>query len=235
MKVCTFLLTMGLAVGATAARAQEAAEELTKKELPRKAVCVVCDTQGMGEGEETVVAGVRYKGKVYFFCNKSEVAKFRQDPAAYIPLPLPRPMPDFRLKTLDETPLTSRSYRGKVMLVDFWATYCKPCVEVMPELQKLADKYAAKGLVVLGVSLDEKGAKVVKPFLEKRKFTYPIALDNASEPAWQAFGVRALPTLFLVNAEGQIVRQWTGKPDKKQVEEAVQSLLKATSSSGETK
>ena len=84
----------------------------------------------------------------------------------------------------------------------------------------------AKGLAILGVSIDEKGAKVVKPFIAKRKFAYPIAIDGGESPAWQAYRVKGIPALFLIDQKGQIVKQWLGKPDKKKVEEAVSELLK---------
>lgn len=126
-------------------------------------------------------------------------------------------MPMFTLKTLDGAEASPETYKGKILLVDFWVTWCKSCVETMPALQKLYDKYVNREVVVLGVSIDEKGAKVVKPFIEKRKFTYPILLDGGDKPDWQQFGVRGVPTLYLVNSNGEILRQWSGKPDKKEV------------------
>jgi peroxiredoxin/YHS domain-containing protein len=221
------LITVGLLAGVMAAAiAQDAPVDIPKKELPKKAICVICSAHGSGEGEEKAAAGVRYKGKAFYFCNTSEVAQFKKDPESWMPLPLPRPTPEFSLKTLTGESVTQEKYKGKVLLVDFWATWCKPCVETMPEMQKLATKYADKDFLVLGVSIDEKGEKVVRPFLQKRKFTYPILLDGGDKPVWQKFGVKAVPALFLVDKEGQIVRQWTGKPNKKEVEEAVQKLLK---------
>lgn len=221
--VAALALLAGVAGGV---RAQDAPQDIPKNELPKKAVCTACELQSNAHGEERPAAGVRYKGKAYYFCNSKEVAAFKQDPEGYMPPVLPRPAPKFALKTLDEQESTLNDYKDKILLVDFWATWCKPCIETMPEMQKLHEKYATKGLVVLGVSIDEKGAKVVKPFVQKRKFTYPILLDGGDKPAWREFGVKGVPALFLVSRDGQIVRQWTGKPKKGEVETAVQSALK---------
>ncbi|HZP80991.1 MAG TPA: redoxin domain-containing protein [Chthonomonadaceae bacterium] len=221
--ISALALLAGVAGGV---RAQDVPQDIPKNELPQKAVCAVCELQGSAHGEERPAAGVRYKGKAYYFCNGKEAAAFKQAPEDYMPPVLPRPAPKFTLKTLEEKETTLNDYKGKILLVDFWATWCKPCVETMPEMQKLQEKYAAKGLVVLGVSIDEKGVKAVRPFVQKRKFTYPILLDGGDRPAWREFGVKSVPALFLVSREGQIVRQWTGKPKKGDVEEAVQSALK---------
>ena len=205
--------------------AQESPVEISKKELPKKAKCVVCAAREGGETEERPAAGLRYKGVSYYFCNAKEIEEFKKEPDSWIPLPLPRPAPIFKLATLSDSEASLEKYHGKALLLDFWATWCKPCVEGMPELQKLHDKFSSKGLAVLGVSIDEKGEKVVKPFIAKRKFSYQIALDTTNKPTWQAYRVKGIPSLFLIDAQGSIVRHWIGKPDKKEVEKAVVELL----------
>ena len=213
-----------LLAGATPAGArQDTPQDITKAELPKKAVCVVCEANGGGHGEEKPAAGVRYKGKSYFFCSAKEVAEFKREPEAYMPPVLPRPAPALDVRKLDGKPAGLADYKGKVAVVDFWATWCKPCVKSMPEMMKLHEKYGAKGFTVIGVSIDEDGAKSVRPFLEKRKITYPIVLDGSK--AWKAWGVRAIPAVFLVDKEGNIVRQWTGNADKKELERAIEELI----------
>ena len=206
-----------------AARGQNKPTPITGK-LPARAVCVVCTAGGEGHGEERVAAGMMYQGKAYYFCNKNEVATFVKDPRAYLPPVLPRPAPAMAFKTVDGQGASLASLNGKVLLVDFWATWCAPCVKAMPDLQKLHDQYRGKGFSVVGVSIDEKGAQAVQPFLvrQRNKFTYPILLDTGD--VWQRWGVKALPNMFLVK-NGQIVRQWTGKIDKKEVERAVAEAL----------
>lgn len=214
---------LGLLVAAPRGAWAQDKPTLVTGKLPAKAVCVVCSANGEAHGEERAAAGVTYKGKSYFFCNKEEVAAFTKDPESFLPPLLPRPAPQAPLTTLAGAPATLSSMKGKVVLVDFWATWCKPCVATMPELQKLHEKYSAKGLSVVGVSIDEGGARDVQPFLAKRRFTYTMLLDPSG--AWEKWGVRAVPALFLLDKDGQIVRQWTGKPDQKEVEKAVAALV----------
>ena len=221
-----FLLAALLAVlsCATGAVAQEKAVRVTGK-LPAKALCLIC-TQG-GETEMERPAGaVSYKGATYYFCNNGEIAKFLKDPDAYLPLPVPRPAPAFSLKTPTGENVTLASLSGKLVLVDFWATWCAPCVKAMPEMQRLHDAYAARGFSVVGVSIDDDGAKKVTPFLAKSrvKFTYPILLDSGT--TWQSWGVRAVPSAMLVK-DGKIVAQWSGKIDVKEIEKAVRENLPA--------
>ena len=199
---------------------QDAPVEIPKGDLPKKAVCAIC----VGEGEEAVNAGFRYKGKSFYLCNTKEKELFKADPDAYVPPVLPRPAGSLPLTTLDGSKKSLADYKGKVVLVDFWATWCAPCVKVMPDLQKLHDKLSKKGFAVLGVSVDEEGAKKVKPFVEKRKFTYPILIDESG--GWKKWGVQSIPALFLVDKEGQIVKQWAGKVDHKELEKSVAELLK---------
>jgi peroxiredoxin/YHS domain-containing protein len=206
-----------------ALRAQETPTPITGK-LPAKAVCVVCAANGESHGPEKPAAGVQYKNKAYYFCGKNEVAAFAKDPEAFLPPVLPRPAPAFSLPGPGNETSTLAGLKGKVVLLDFWATWCKPCVGAMPDLQKLHDRHAAKGFTVVGVSVDEKGAAAVRPFLVKNRYTYPILLDSRAETA-AAYRVHAIPALFLVDKDGRIVRQWVGAADKKEIERAVAELL----------
>ena len=97
--------------------------------------------------------------------------------------------------------------KGKVTLVDFWATWCAPCRKSMPELQSLHEKYRARGFSVVGVSIDEgkDAARKVKKFVDAKKITYPIVIDSEKSPTWERFRVKAVPAAFLVDQEGRIV------------------------------
>jgi peroxiredoxin/YHS domain-containing protein len=221
MKPIFTSLLLVAALGAKAA--QDTPVEIPKGDLPKTAACIVCDASGPAHGPEKPAAGVRYKGKAYYFCNKGEVATFMKEPEAFMPPVLPRQATPLDVTTLDGKKASLADFKDKVVLVDFWATWCKPCVAAMPDLQKLHDKLAPKGFSVVGVSLDENGAKSVKPFLDKRKFSYPILLDQ--KEVWKRWGVRSIPAMFLIDKNGQVVRQWVGKADKKDVEKAVIELL----------
>ncbi len=204
------------------ARAQDKPAVLTGK-LPAKAECAVCSANGEAHGEEKPAGAVSYKGKTYYFCSKKEVAAFTQDPEAFLPPTLPRPAPAFDLKSVNGQTTTLADLKNKVVLLDFWATWCAPCVKAMPDLQKLHDKYNDKGFAVVGISIDEDGMKSVGPFLAKRKFTYPMLLDQ--NETWQKFGVRAIPAMFLLDRNGRIVQQFTGKVNKSTLEKAVAALV----------
>ena len=166
-----------LVAATSSARAQDKPIPVTGK-LPAKAECVVCSAHGAAHGMEKPAAGMQYKGKTYYFCSKKEVAGFAKDPEGFMPPVLPRPAPAFALKSARGGTTTLSGLKGQVALIDFWATWCAPCVEAMPDLQKLHNRYAGKGFTVVGVSIDEDGMKSVGPFLAKRKFTYPILLDT---------------------------------------------------------
>jgi|GEM_PF-307915 len=221
-----------LAAFAGVAVAQDAPTVVTEN-VPKKGVCLVCSQNGEEHGEEKIAGAVAYKGKTYYFCAKKEVEAFVKDPQAFLPAPVPRPAPAFSLKSVggETATLASLSAGGKVLLVDFWATWCAPCVKAMPELQKLHAKYAAGGkFSVVGVSIDEEGAAKVAPFLAKQKtrYTYPILLDAATPDdapgVWEQWGVKSVPSVVLVK-DGRIVRHWAGKVDLKEVEKAVAEAL----------
>ena len=134
-------------------------------------------------------------------------------------------MPAFTVESLEgkEVPFASLS-AGKLVLVDFWATWCAPCVSAMPELQRLHRRHAAKGFSVVGISIDEERDKARK-FTARKKLAYPVFLDATATPAWSTFHVRSIPAVFLIDSQGRIVQQWLGKVDMKEVEQAVGKLV----------
>jgi peroxiredoxin/YHS domain-containing protein len=194
---------------------------------PTTAVCPVCRVT-KGETEEEPIKAVRtYAGKEYGFCSEKCAKTFMADPAAYVPPVFPREAPAFSLVDLAGKPITNESVRGRVTLLDFWATWCAPCRKSMPELQALHEKYAARGLSVVGISIDEGGVAKVRKYVESKKFTYPIAVDSNTAPAWDAFRVKAVPAAFLLDRDGKVVAQWTGAPaNASELERALEDLLR---------
>ncbi len=191
-----------------------------------KAICLVCKVTS-GEVEEEPVQAVRtHAGKEYGFCSEKCAKAFEADPAAYLPPSFPRPVPAFALTDLTGRALSPATLKGKVVLLDFWATWCAPCRKSMPELQALHAKYSSRGFTVVGVSIDEGGVSKVKKYASSKKITYPIAVDDEKNPAWDAFRVKAVPAAYLLDREGQIVAQWTGVPaDAGALERKLQELL----------
>jgi thiol-disulfide isomerase/thioredoxin len=195
---------------------------------PAQALCHVCRvTEGATE-EEPVVAVRTHDGVEYGFCSDKCAKAFDADPAAYLPPTFPRESPRFTVTDLSGRAVSNDSLAGQVVLLDFWATWCVPCRKTMPELQALHDRYVKRGFTVLGVSIDEGGPDKVKKLVRSKKFTYPIAMDSETSPAWDAFRVKAIPAAFLLDRQGRIVAQWTGTPPAgKELESRLETLLPA--------
>ncbi len=123
--------------------------------------------------------------------------------------------PDFNLRDLqgERVNLKNLLTKGPVLL-DFWATYCKPCVKAMPKLQKIHEKYGKSGLTVLGVNVDgPRGQNRVKPFLRARKVNFPIVLDSDSA-VMRRMQVNVLPTTLLITPDGEIALRQVGYHSK---------------------
>ena len=116
-----------------------------------------------------------------------------------------------------------KEYRGKVVVLDFWATWCHGCKEEIPWFSEFQRKYGDKGLSVIGVSLDEDGWKVVKPFIMTEAIPYRIVLGNDS--AAKAYGISNMPDTFLIDREGRIAATYAGMVDRKGLEKNIQKLL----------
>ena len=120
----------------------------------------------------------------------------------------PAPLADFTVTDLNGRSISSADLRGKVVLVNFWATWCPPCRAEIPDLIKLQDKYRDK-LVVLGISEDEVSPDEVKAFVAEQKMNYPVAMTT---PALAKIfrGVSALPTTFVIGRDGKLEQRHTG-------------------------
>ena len=145
----------------------------------------------------------------------------------------PRPAPDVTLKDLDGKDLSLSQYKGKVVLVNFWATWCEPCQVEIPWLIEMQQKYAAKGFTVLGIAMDEEGASVVTPWVQKERFdvngsksqmNYPIVIGN--DAAADKFGgLLGYPTSVLVSRDGTIIKRITGLISYDEISKSIESQL----------
>lgn len=122
----------------------------------------------------------------------------------------PRPAPQTSFTAGNGQMVTLGDFKGHVLLVNFWATWCSPCVRELPSLDKLQGKLADEGLLVIAVSQDRRGAEIARPFLNKLRVNrLGLFLDTGMNLGRQ-FGVRALPWTFLIDREGRVVGDLAG-------------------------
>ena len=132
--------------------------------------------------------------------------------------------PQFVLKDSTGKTTSLTDYRGKVVLLDFWATWCTGCKLEIPWFSEFQKAYAAQGFVVVGVAMDASGWTVVKPFLAETHVPYPVLLGDG--PTAQRFGIQSLPDTFLIDREGRVAAAYrAGLVDKTDVEANIKSLL----------
>jgi cytochrome c biogenesis protein CcmG/thiol:disulfide interchange protein DsbE len=136
------------------------------------------------------------------------------------------PAPDFALKDADGKTVHVADYKGKVLLLDFWATWCPPCKIEIPWFMDMQRKNKDKGFEVLGVAMDDNGWEDVKPFLADLKVNYRVVVGT-DETAKEYGGVDALPTTFLIDREGKIAAVHVGLASRKDFEDGVEELLRA--------
>jgi len=110
--------------------------------------------------------------------------------------------PDFTLKTLDNEDISLSGFKGKVVLLDFWATWCGPCRESIPHLVQLQKTYQEKGFQVIGLSVDKGDGNAVRKFVKSMDIPYPVAI--APEDVARNYGVSSLPTTLLIDKQGKI-------------------------------
>lgn len=132
--------------------------------------------------------------------------------------------PDFTLKDANGSSVKLSDYRGKVVLLNFWATWCGPCKIEIPWFMEFEQQYKNKGFAVLGVAMDDDGWSVVKPYIAEKKMNYRVVLGNDSV-ATEYGGIEALPTTFVINQDGQIVASHIGLINKDDYLKEIQSLL----------
>ena len=135
----------------------------------------------------------------------------------------PDPAPEFKLAGLDGKPVTLAESKGKVVLVNFWATWCGPCRAEVPDLVELQNKYKDR-LQILGLVVDDDDSDAIKKFAARFGINYPVALAT-NEIRLQYGGIPALPTSFVLDSEGRVVQKHEGLRDPVLYETEIRSLL----------
>ena len=139
-----------------------------------------------------------------------------------------QPAPVFAIQDSHGKALNLDQYRGKVVLLDFWATWCDGCKEEIPWFEAFHRKYRSKGLAVIGVSLDGDGWKVLRPFLKNgMKIPYRIALGDDATAG--LFKIETMPDTFMIDREGRVAATYRGLVDRDDIEKNLQTMLAAKS------
>jgi len=134
-----------------------------------------------------------------------------------------KPVPQFTLPSLDGRTVAMKNLSNKVVVIDFWATWCGPCREEIPHLNKLYSDYKAQGLEIIGISMDD-GPDGVKEFVRQMRMEYPVGMGN-DELAEQFGGIPGIPTTFIVDRKGNIVKKFVGLPSVEALNRVVRELV----------
>lgn len=135
-----------------------------------------------------------------------------------------KPAPNFTLKDENGTNVSLADYKGKVVLLNFWATWCGPCQVEIPWFMQFEQQFKSRGFAVLGVSMDDDGWQAVKPFIASHKVNYRILLGN--DVVGNLYGgLDALPTSFVIDREGRLAYTHVGLAGKNEYLDEIQNLL----------
>src|SRR5215469_14775326 len=171
----------------------------------------------------------RVKAKI---SDAHDIAKADPDPVTE------KPAPEVTFKDLDGKDVPLSQYKGKVVLVNFWATWCEPCQVEIPWLIEMQQKYSAKGFTILGVDVDDEGNNVVSAYTAKQRFNvngeklpmnYPILRGNDAV-ADKFGGLLGYPTSFLISRDGKIVKKVQGLVDYDEIKNAIEAQLNSDES-----
>ena len=134
-----------------------------------------------------------------------------------------QPAPDFERPTLDGRAVKSADWRGRVVLVNFWASWCAPCLIEMPQFSDWQQRHAGRGFQVVGISMDDSAAPV-RRLLAQRPVTYPVVMGDTALAKLYG-GIYGLPSTFLIDRKGIIRARFRGEVDLKELEAQIQTLL----------
>jgi peroxiredoxin len=166
---------------------------------------------------------VRILFAAFVFCWVAFTALAQSASSVLKPINERKAAPEIKLQDSVGKQAELKDYRGKVVVLDFWATWCHGCKEEIPWFAQFQRKYGDRGLNIIGVSLDEDGWKVVKPFIKEAAVPYRIVLGNDSTA--KAYGIGNMPDTFLIDRNGRVAAAYVGMIQKENVEKNIRALL----------
>jgi peroxiredoxin len=136
-----------------------------------------------------------------------------------------QPAPNFKVITISGQPVSLDNYRGYVLAIDFFTTWCPPCKASIPHLVEMNRKYGKQGLQILGQSMDEDGERAVKTFIDEYRINYPVAL--APQKIQTDYGIASVPVMYVIDKKGQVAEVYRGFSDEisRSMENLVKKLL----------
>ena len=146
--------------------------------------------------------------------------------SAVKPMDKRRAAPNFELKDADGKTVKLSDYRGKVVLLNFWATWCGPCKVEIPWFVDFETQFKDRGFAVLGVAMDDEGWEIVRPYVQAKKVNYRVMVGNDSVATLYG-GVESLPTTFVIDREGKIAAVHVGLVSKSEYANDIEQLLGA--------
>ena len=163
----------------------------------------------------TVLAALGIAGLLFYFVSsppRSSVSGDKERAAA----------PDFTMPDVNGRSRSLASFRGQIVLLDFWATWCEPCLEELPDLVRFHDAHKKDGFTLVGVAMDAEGVGVVGPFVRQNKIPYPILISNGDLPS--GYSIIGFPSAFLLDKNGNIARRYLGPKSYEELERDVAAL-----------
>jgi thiol-disulfide isomerase/thioredoxin len=182
--------------------------------MKRRWLVAACAAVGLGFSALPFVPG----------CSRGDAGAAALDAAPCDPKAQPANL-EFVLKDMDGRDVNLADYKGKVVLLNFWATWCGPSKVEIPLFVELQDKYRDRGVVFLGLSVDDP-IESLKPFATKYKMNYPVLVGQGRDDFQEAFGpVWGIPVTFVISRDGKICKRHIGLPNREQFEKEIASLL----------